>query len=495
MTRRSAFPLFLYATLIEGIISLIWLFQIPGDAKGAWVFGLSKSRFALLALGFAGIFLIIFLIQSAHRNRQWYKSLRQKIEKLYQNNKYLVSISIISIIGLIAGSHTIFSALTTTDAYLQGYLQRIAPLTFWFAAICTNILIYSFILHMDKIKEFLNIHRSEFPYLLIVLLISVLVYKVTNNSIAHWDELTNAAYGIIDGTPHWRAFSNRLLGPYTVFSISHLGFSFETSLQIFNFLLICIQNFVLFYLVLRYTENSYSKSIRYLIVFSFMLISVEDFISYTWDYIDTIIFTFFAFGIFQSKPTRYFVVLFLVELLNREIALFIAFFIIIDAVILDRSKNKLYPLISFSSIKTKQLFTGLAIGLFGIIYTKIIRDWLFIESTVPGVGKDLSNKLIGNHIQIMENINLLFVENFSSLEIVNSIIIVGIILYLALLYPHFTMSHFKAFIITAIMLLSILIFGLINETRLYRILIPFLLFFHLELGRHTLFQKNKNIPQ
>jgi len=493
MTKRSGLQTFLVAILTEGLIALAWMLSIPSDPKSAWIFGISKTRLALLAILLLGISLVIVLIINSHRRVERYQQFYQLIREYFQKKTSYAIATTASLIGLIAGVHLIDSAYTTTDEYVQGFLLRLAPLIFWFAATSANLLIASLFLNIGRIKLFFQNRKKDWAYILLVLIISLLVFNITNISIAHWDELANAAQGVIDGTPHWRAFSNRLLGPYSVLFISHLGLPFETSLQVFNFLLITLQNFILFYLVLHYTQGSYAKSIRFLIIFSFMLISVEDFIMYTWDYIDTIIFTLFAFGIFQSKPVRYFAILFLVELLNREIALFIAFFIVIDAVISDRSENGLLPKITYSAINKPKLVIGSLLGVVGVMYTKIIRDLLFIESTIPGVGKDLENKLIGNHIQVLDNIRILFIENFTSLEIVNTIILVGVIVYLIFVFPNFKLPHYKAFIVTVMMVLSIFVFGLINETRLYRFLVPFMLFFHLELGHH--FTQSKEIRQ
>lgn len=495
MPKRTGLQYFLYATLIEGLSALFWLLMIPSDAKSAWILGLSKSRLALFVILLLGILITIFLIVNSHRNVEKYKQISQKMGAVFQKKTLFMLATTASISGFTAGVHLIVSAYTITDEFIQGYLLRLAPLAFWLAAICANLLIATLILNTDRIKHFFQNRRKDWGYLLIVLIISLLVFNITNISIAHWDELAHAAEGVIDGTPHWRAFSNRLLGPYSVLFISHLGFPFETSLQIFNFLLITLQNFILFYLVLHYTGGSHSKSIRYLIIFSFMLISVEDYIMYTWDYIDTIIFTLFAFGIFQSKPTRFFAILFAVELLNREIALFIAFFILLDAFITGRSKNGILPKINFTNLNRQKLAVGLSLSAVGVVFIKAVRDLLFIESTVPGVGTDLENKLIGNHIQILENIRILFIENFTSLEIVNTIILIGVIVYLILLFPNFKLTHYQAFIIAVSMVLSIFIFGLINETRLYRYLVPFMLFFHLELGHHFSLKTAKNNSQ
>jgi len=130
----------------------------------------------------------------------------------------------------------------------------------------------------------------------------------------------------------------------------------------------------------------------------------------------------------------------------------------------------------------RKLLLGLLLIFGGAIYTKLIRDLLFIESSLERVGDDIGNKLIGNHIHLFDNIRDLFFNNFASMDIVNSLIFFGIILYLAVLIPRFLDHHYKAFIMVLVILVSILISGRVNETRMLIILIPFMLFFHLDIG-------------
>lgn len=333
-----------------------------------------------------------------------------------------------------------------------------------------------------KLSEELNFYLSKYKfiiYLFFTLFLSLVVFKILDFSHA-WNinDLSDAAYGVIIGKPHWRAYSNRLLGPYIVYFISELGFTFNRSLRIFNLLMIFIQNLSLYFLLLSQTKKSYELTFRYMLYFSFILISMQTTWSYTWDYIDAVVFIFFAYAIFQKRPTIFFVILFFIEIINRESALFIALYLIIDSY----SFNNLGNIHNFKIIlKDKMKFKiGILLAITGAVYTKIIRDYLFIESSFPSIGNDLAHSNFGNFFCLLGNLKTLFISNITSLGIVNSIFVFGVILFFMVNLAKFKELHLKAFILFICILCSILAFGNINEARVYIILIPFLIFFHLD---------------
>jgi len=494
MKGRLTLRFFLNITLLEGGISCIWLLFIPGDPKSAWVLGVSKIRLALLGGMLLALVLLVWLAYKANRDSGWYQRFEHKTDQLLQKNIYSAIGTMAACLGFVAGLYLLCTAFTTTDLFIKGYLTRLAPWIFWLSAICGQAFLLISLRNAESWGQNLRENKDPIVFFGIVFFISLVVFQVTNFRIEHWNKLPDAAYGIITGKPHWRAYSNRLLGPYTIYLISQLGFSFETALVIFNFLMIWAQNTILYSLLLKTTKNAFGVSLRYIIYFSFFFIVLQDYYSYPWDYIDSVIFTIFAWGILRRKPATYFVILFLVELLNREIALFISLYLIIDALKINHaiSKTRTYqeapvkrPIRSLVERLTitdrRKLSVGVLLSLAGAFYTKSIRDLLFIESSLDNVGADISNKLIGNHLHLVVNIKDLFFYNLTSLNFINSIFVFGVIAYLLLSLPRFDEAHRKAFIIVVMILISILVFGLINETRMFIILIPFLLFFHLEL--------------
>ena len=104
-----------------------------------------------------------------------------------------------------------------------------------------------------RIKDSINGYFSEnriLPYL-IVTFISICTFKMLMIRHGQYiDLLTSAAYGITEGKPHWLAYQNRLIGPYSILGISKLmGISFKSAWTIYHAITIqifCILSFSIF---------------------------------------------------------------------------------------------------------------------------------------------------------------------------------------------------------------------------------------------------------
>jgi hypothetical protein len=317
-----------------------------------------------------------------------------------------------------------------------------------------------------------NTNVKRLFYFFTLLFISLCVYKVIAQIYSpYWQDLSDTASGVLTGHPLWIAYQNRLLGPYLVHLISAIGISNVSAIKLFTLLSITIQNLVLYGLLTK-SGVSYNRLLSYIIFYSFIFICIQDYGFYTWDSIDAILFTFFAWGIFQGKSTTYFIFLFLVAIINRESALFISLYLIIDSFQIHNVK------IHFSSKSKLAIGSLLTIG--GIIYTKLIRDYLFISR--PNGLLDTANARTGNQIHFLKNILDIFFNNLTSINILNSIFIIGSVIYLVYFIKYYTDRQIKAFAMFIILIVNIMIFGGINETRMYIILIPFLIFFQIGFG-------------
>ncbi len=307
-------------------------------------------------------------------------------------------------------------------------------------------------------------------YFFILSFISLCVYKVIAQIYSpYWQELSDVANGVFTGHPQWIAYQNRLLGPYLVQLISGFGISNISAVKVFTLLTITIQNLVLFTLLMK-SGISYSKALGYVVFYSFVFLCLQDYGFYTWDSIEAILFTLFAWGIFQGKSTTYFVFLFLAAIFNRESALFISLYLMFDS--FQIKKMKVYL------ASRSKLVTGSFLMIAGIIYTKLIRDYLFISQ--PDGFKDSVHAQIGNHIHLQTNLTDLFIKNLTSIHILNSVFILGSVVYLAYFIKQYNDRQLKALAVFLVLVVNILIFGVINETRMYIILVPFVIFFQLE---------------
>ncbi len=311
-----------------------------------------------------------------------------------------------------------------------------------------------------------TISKSNVISIFVILFVSVAVFKVLMRIHEdHFELLQHAAYSVLEGRPHWIAYQNRLLGPFIVLLISKIGLSYSEALRVFILITVVMQNFLLYYL-LRKMFISGKKALTAVLLYSFAFLLVQHGWFYTWDSIDAITFTLFAYGIVKSKSLGYFVPLFCIELLNRESALFIALYLLIDSFQFNKTKSRLYL------VSKKFFFTGSVLILIAVVYIKIIRNYLFMG--LADNTTDLSREILGNHVNFIDNLQNLFFYNLFSENITNTAFILGSTTYLFIYSRLHTEVRIKALLVYCAILLCILIFGLINETRMYIALLPFL---------------------
>lgn len=295
----------------------------------------------------------------------------------------------------------------------------------------------------------------------------------------NFNQLTQAVYGVIEGKPHWLAYQNRLLGPYMVLAISKVGFSFYNSLKIYYWITITAEILLLFFVLRPFTATekaAYALVALYCLAFTLYQHSWY----YAWDSMDVIIFTLFSYLVLKNSKTISMVTLFLISLLNRESALFIAFYFIVQGLDVKFEKKNL----KINIISLKRIVLGLGMMIFGIIEIKFVRTLLFISK--PNGLYDLKHKTLGNFINLP--------QNFVNFDIRGWFFIYGSLSVLFMIYKSFNKNQNDLFLTYIAMMIGILVFGLIDETRLYLMLFPIFIFlsinfqsnkFHVELGLRT----------
>ncbi len=336
------------------------------------------------------------------------------------------------------------------------------------------LLLVRFSQYSDRlIKE----HKLAFCAFLILLISFAEFRTLYFIHLVNIEELANQIYGVVIGKPHWRSYSSRLLGPHLVYLISLSDFSLKSSLIIFHILAIITVNALLFYVLLLLTDRAYRRCVTSLVFFGLSLILIQHQWHYTWDYIDLIVFTIFLYGVYSSKSTPYFCLVFLLGILNRESVLFIALWLIIDAFKYASVENG-FPRFKLSLHNKWRLLVGASLLIGGAVYIKMIRSYRFIESSSPAVGLDEEHRMFGNHTKPLFNIENFFSNFLSPLELPVSLFILGILLFIISMLHRAREETIKLSILVVIMVASIFTFGTINETRQFTMVLPFLLFFY-----------------
>ena len=160
---------FLISTLVEGVISLIILFIIPGDPKNVWFLGLSKFRFAMVVVNLLATILIAVFTGKIVRDQSRYVRISTRVEELLNWDGHLTTGFVFSLAGFVTGCYFLIKTFTITDQFLLGYYDRLLPWTFWFAAICGGVLLFLILQDFQKTKKYFSNHWFAFLVMSIIL--------------------------------------------------------------------------------------------------------------------------------------------------------------------------------------------------------------------------------------------------------------------------------------------------------------------------------------
>ena len=312
-------------------------------------------------------------------------------------------------------------------------------------------------LRENRIKKITNIFTME----IILLILSFMETKfLLNLHNINLKELATVTFSPINGHAMWRAFQNRLL-PAEIMSLIDSN-SVVNSYEIFMLVFTFICNILLFILFSRY---SYKKALMMTLLFILLFILSQDKMwLYGWDFIDVAITILVLIGIDRSLSIWYFVCIFAVAILNRESAIFIPLWLFISAF----PKNK------------KRIIASLVLMVIGVALTYYLRTLLFKGSIDHAVGLDKLHNIWGNPVYLSYNFYYLLIYPFviSNLKYSNYSIIpaVVVITYLFCILRWRNKQIRDVLIYSGIMILAILVFGYISETRIWLPLIPALLY-------------------
>ncbi len=286
------------------------------------------------------------------------------------------------------------------------------------------------------------------------------------------ETLSQYTRDVVAGHAPHVAFQNRLLGPALVSLIAGADVSDVAAFEIFTALGLALGN-VLMYVLLVRRGVSPRAALVLVAAYVLMFLAVQNTWFYTWDVIDALVSTALAFGILQQKPLWYFVALFVVAIANRESGLFISAFIALDAFHLERTTRRWRVVLT----SPQRLVLGLALSVAGMAYVSALRRWLYLGPPQAGA----LGGAISNHTHFLANVRELLVYDLFSARAGYSLFVLGSALYLLRFVREYNDSQRKALAVYLLMWLNILIFGIVHETRLFIVLLPFLIFFHVEI--------------
>lgn len=291
------------------------------------------------------------------------------------------------------------------------------------------------------------------------------------------------ARGIVLGTPPWQAFQNRLLGPWMAWGAARVfGHTYETWFLVLTGVLWAGANVVTYWCAYKLTgsQRIAAGAAATSILLTVVLEGPQGALLYLWDPLDVLLLTVFAYGLFAKKGVGFFVLLFAVELLNREAALFIALWLVIDSFQMKRSGGGR----RLALTQPVRLAVGAALVVVGVAWTKFIRDVLFKHSTLF-MNDEHIHMALGNFWTLSANAHSLFqvLVHPAPIGVVSLMICPALVAFLFWHRRDYNEDFLKVLLLLTIMASSVLSFAVFTELRTWLDLLPLLILLHLAMGQ------------
>ena len=278
--------------------------------------------------------------------------------------------------------------------------------------------------------------------------------------------------GIIAGRPYWKAFQNRLLGPEIVWWAGRLtGVSLKRCYEVFCWAAVFVANTICFLLFLNHGKNR-ARAWFYTVVYAGAFVALQDVQwLYLWDYLDLSFTLLFAWAaVIGGVPWWQFVALLTLQLLNRESAVFIALWLVVDSIRFERTARGALKI----RVVSRQFWVGLATGTAGMFWTQHIRNALCLQETGVVPRPEMHETATGQFLMLRVTLDLLR-EPLTTTSATLLLLIGALVYLLARAWRPLGPRAWKVGLILGVQVAANFCLAFIFELRVWFMLLPWLL--------------------
>jgi hypothetical protein len=265
--------------------------------------------------------------------------------------------------------------------------------------------------------------------------------------------VTTNVKGILAGRPVWQAWQHRLVAPLVVAGLARVTGDLDSALRLHGRAMVLAANLLLFALLRRRGE---ARALQAVALFGLAHALLLYRLEYPWDGVDVLVFAGFgawAAGQGQLMPLW---PLLLVATFNHETALYLPLWYLLaplDAELpaLRRRRDTLAGALAAA------IMAGLILVVRALLYAG--------RPDLPGQTFEPATPVIGNSFHLVHNLGQLFAANWTSGRAFISLAFLSAVVVLStrLAQP----ARRRAALWSLMVLLTIVCFGYVNETRLY----------------------------
>lgn len=160
LSRGRLLRLYFLLPALGALAALAAVFAAPSEGGDAWLLGLSKTRWLLVA----GLFIAALAFSAAFwanwRNTKTWARLQNKISSVFENRIAYTALMVFSILGTILFFYLSLLTFKFTDELVQARLVRLLPLLLWLFLLSAQTLIILPLLRYSKARQLGSTRRE-----------------------------------------------------------------------------------------------------------------------------------------------------------------------------------------------------------------------------------------------------------------------------------------------------------------------------------------------
>jgi hypothetical protein len=284
---------------------------------------------------------------------------------------------------------------------------------------------------------------------------------------ANYAWIAEASFGVTTGHPVWKMWQSRVLGPYFIDALTFGSLDYVKAHILFQVITVAIAAFLCWRLGTKFGGNERSALLALTIfVMCFALLLKPPYL-YSWDFIDIIVVILFIDFVLSGKSVSWFIGLFAIAILNRESALIIALWLILDPLV-RFSYQRRYKLRS-GPFDWPRMLAGATCFLAGFLIVEVLNRHLLVEAKETA---DIYPMVLPQNIDRLKQSLTHFDRYFT---IVVPAFLATVIMLGACAVRRDPQRILALYLVVLSYMASLFVLGQLMETRVYLALVPFLM--------------------
>jgi hypothetical protein len=282
---------------------------------------------------------------------------------------------------------------------------------------------------------------------------------------ANYAWVAEASLGVTTGHPIWKMWQSRLLGPYFIKALTFGSLAYVKAHILFQIITVAIAAFLCWRLGKKHGGSDQSALLALTIfVMCFALLLRPPYL-YSWDFIDIIVFILFIDFVLSDRSVSWFLGLFAIAIWNRESALIIALWLILDPLvrIFYQRQYKLWS----DPLDWRRMLAGAMCMSTGFLIVELLNRHLLVEAKESA---DTYPIVLPQNIDRLKDSLTHFDRYFT---IVIPAFLATVIVLGACSVRRDPQRYLALYLVVLSYMASLFVLGQLMETRVYLALIPF----------------------